>query len=111
MQIACVRYFDYKYSELSKLLHHSPNGGKRNAREAARFKAMGVRAGFPDLILLVENAQYNYLCIELKSAKGTQTDLQHEYQKIVEKSGGQYRICRSLDDFINIIDHYLGKRI
>jgi len=31
---------------------HVPNGGKRNKREAARLKGLGVRAGFPDLIVL-----------------------------------------------------------
>jgi uridine phosphorylase len=29
------------------LLHHSPYGGKRSESEAARFKAMGTRKGFP----------------------------------------------------------------
>jgi len=40
-----------KFPELS-LIFHIPNGGKRNAREAARFKRMGVKAGVPDLFLL-----------------------------------------------------------
>jgi hypothetical protein len=29
---------------------HTPNGGKRNAVEAARFKAMGVRSSVSDLV-------------------------------------------------------------
>lgn len=35
-----------KYPELV-LLFHIPNGGKRDAREAARFKKMGVKPVFP----------------------------------------------------------------
>jgi hypothetical protein len=31
---------------------HVPNGGKRGIREAAQFKRMGVRAGFPDVMIL-----------------------------------------------------------
>lgn len=107
LQIACVRYFDYAYPKLSHLLHHSPNGGKRNIREAARFKAMGVRAGFPDLILLLPNEKFNYLCIELKTKKGRQSEHQKNYQKLVENNGGKYCICREVQDFINITKDYL----
>ena len=42
-QITLFRWADLqsgKYPELS-LMFHIPNGGKRNAREAARFKQMG----------------------------------------------------------------------
>ena len=30
---------------------HTPNGGKRNAREATRMKRMGVKAGVSDVII------------------------------------------------------------
>lgn len=39
-----------RFPEL-KMLYHVPNGGKRNPAEAARFKAMGVKAGVPDLCM------------------------------------------------------------
>lgn len=107
LQISCIRYFDYAYPRISHLLHHSPNGGKRNLREASRFKAMGVRAGFPDLILLIANKEYNYLAIELKAPKGVQTEKQKEYQRLIESNGGKYSICRKVDDFINTIQEYL----
>ena len=87
IQMACVKWFDYTYPKLSKLLHHSPNGGKRNVREAARFKRMGVRAGFPDLILLYPVKMFNCLCIEMKSDKGTQTINQMEWAELVKRAG------------------------
>lgn len=31
---------------------HTPNGGNRDAREGARFKEIGVKAGIPDLFFL-----------------------------------------------------------
>ena len=43
-----------------------PNGGKRNPAEAARFKAMGVKAGVPDLCLPVPMNGYAGLYIEMK---------------------------------------------
>ena len=53
LQMACVRWFDLQFSVLSWALFHVPNGGFRNRHEAARFKAMGVRSGVPDLLLLI----------------------------------------------------------
>lgn len=64
------------YPEL-KWLHHSPNGGFRNKREAAKLKAMGVKRGFPDLTLLIKRGMWSGLLIELK----------HPREKI-KKNGG-----------------------
>lgn len=107
IQIACVRWFTLQYPEIAGLLHHSPNGGKRNAREAARFKQMGVRPGFPDLILLKPSGGFHFLCIELKTATGKQSEYQKEYQRLVESIGGKYVICRSFDDFRKEVISYL----
>ncbi|MDD4921758.1 MAG: VRR-NUC domain-containing protein [Bacteroidales bacterium] len=115
LQKACVKWFDYRWPKYSNLLICVPNGGKRNAREAARFKAEGVRPGVADLILLVP---YNfglpkcqvldyYLCLELKSDKGRQTEHQKAFQHDVEVAGGRYVVIRSLDEFIEIINDYL----
>jgi hypothetical protein len=43
----------YDGKPISYYLFAIPNGGKRNAREAARLKRMGVRAGIPDYFLHV----------------------------------------------------------
>lgn len=50
-------------------LMHVPNGGRRNAREGARLKQQGVRAGYPDLVLDVARAGYHGLRIELKATR------------------------------------------
>lgn len=106
--MSCIQYFDLKYRKLSRLLHHSPNGWKRNAKEAARFKAMGVRAGFPDLMLLYPNKSYPFLAMELKSEKGKQSPYQKEYQSLIESVGGKYIIIRTLDEFIKAVTDYLN---
>ena len=67
LQKSIIQYWDFKYPKWTKRLHHSPNGGKRNAIEASKFKQMGVRAGFPDLILLIPNRFYPFCGIELKA--------------------------------------------
>lgn len=70
MQVECVKWFGYQYPQYFVLLHHSPNGGYRNSREAGRFKAMGTRAGFPDLVLLFHVKATMRFFFELKAPKG-----------------------------------------
>lgn len=110
IQEACVSWFDLQFPKLSRLLHHSPNGGKRNAREGARFKALGTRAGFPDLILLFPAHGYHALLVEMKTKQSgsRQTENQKEYQLLVEKYGYKYIVCRSFVEFQKAIIDYLS---
>lgn len=109
LQIACKYWFDCQYPQYRLLLHHSPNEGllMMHDRDGAKRKAMGMRAGFPDFIFLLPNKEHPYLALELKSAKGRQSDHQKEYQLAVEKAGGLYVIIRSLEQFIETINNYL----
>ncbi|MDD3019488.1 MAG: VRR-NUC domain-containing protein [Alphaproteobacteria bacterium] len=85
-----------------------PNGGCRNSREAAIMKAEGVTAGVADVILLVSRDGYNSLCIEFKTEKGRQSELQRQWQDEAEKNGNKYVICRSFKEFYSIINEYLN---
>ena len=107
LQKSCVQWFSLQYRECAQLLHHSPNGGKRNAIEAAKFKAMGVRAGFPDLGLYIARHGYHGLFIELKTSKGRQTDNQKFFQAMLEEQGYRYEVVRSIEDFKQLIEEYL----
>ncbi len=49
------------------------NGGKRNAREAARMKAEGVKAGMPDLLFWYRCRAY---ALELKTETGRLSKIQ-----------------------------------
>lgn len=109
LQIACVNWFKWNYPQYEYLLHHSPNGGRRNKIEAGKFKRMGTRAGFPDLILCMASGdgQYHSLGIEMKYGKGSQSSGQVNYETIFEQAGNAYRVCRSLDEFARIIRSYI----
>jgi hypothetical protein len=48
-------------------LYHVPNGGKRGKAAAGRLKAMGARAGVPDLHLPVASRGYHGTWLELKA--------------------------------------------
>ena len=108
LQKSIVQWFDYQHPKLKLRLHHSPNGGKRNAIEAAKFKQMGVRAGFPDLVLLVPNKFYPFMGIELKTDKGKLSEKQKSYQREFESIGAKYVVCRSLDEFMKVVTNCLN---
>lgn len=61
--------FHGKFPELV-MLHHVPNGGERNVVIATKLKAMGAKAGVPDLFLDVPRHGLHGLRIEMKRADG-----------------------------------------
>lgn len=108
IQCACVQWFRLRYPHYRHNLFAVPNGGRRDEVTAGKLKAEGVLAGVADLILLKSNADYGALLIEMKTAKGRQSDTQIEWQKLIEKDGYKYVVCRSLDDFVLQVDSYLS---
>lgn len=107
LQIACVRWFRYQYQEVARLLIHVPNGGYRNATEAARLKTEGVVAGVADLVLFLPSKKYHALFIELKVGKGRQSEPQKQWEEAVKKHNYEYQVVRSLEEFIKTINQYL----
>lgn len=74
---------------------HVPNGGKRGKVEAAIMKAMGVRAGVPDLVILPRGGVP--LFIELKhipkeGRKPSASKSQTEFAEHMERLGYDCRI-------------------
>lgn len=95
-----------KFPELS-LIFHIPNGGKRNAREAARFKQMGVKAGVPDLFLPVPRGGCHGLFIELKAPRGRLSDYQRGWIESLKASGYAVSVCYGCDEARRDILRYL----
>lgn len=120
LHIGIVRAWSFYYGKYSHhfgittleewrlLLHHSPNGGKRSAIEAARFKAMGTRKGFPDLILALPCNGYHGAFFELKSEKGKTSKEQEVYLALLEKRGYKAFVTRSYEDFDNQLKEYFN---
>lgn len=77
------------------LLLHIPNGEKRDKATAARLKAMGVRAGIPDILLPIPNEHYHGLWIELKTTRGTVKPEQLEWHRQLREQGYMVCVCRS----------------
>ncbi len=106
LQKMCVKWFDKQFPKIHRLLHHSPNGGKRTPFEGRLFKQMGTRAGFPDLELCIPNAKYHALFIEMKSSNGVQSKPQKEYQRLLEEYNYRYEIVRDFNGFVDCIRRY-----
>lgn len=107
IQCSCVNWFRYQYPEYWSLLFAVPNGGARSKATAGRLKAEGVVAGVADLLLFVPSGGYHGLCIEMKTKTGRQSDSQKAWQAAVKRQGYKYEVCRSLDEFIKIVNEYL----
>jgi hypothetical protein len=90
-----------------KMLFHIPNGGKRSATEAARFKAMGVKAGVPDLCLPVPRGGFAGLYIEMKYGKNKTTDNQKEWIADLQKQGYKVAVCYGGEEATRTLEAYL----
>lgn len=107
LQRACVKWFRLQYPQFSNLLIAVPNGGYRNVREAARLKGEGVVPGVADMLLLIPRGPYGSLGIEMKAGKGKQSDNQKQWMDSFESIGNLYAVCRSLDEFMEVVKAYI----
>ena len=107
--IQWARICSGKWPEL-KLLHHVPNGGRRNAKEAAKLKRMGVLAGVADLHLPVARGGYNGLYIEMKYEEGRLLESQKKFLKAAAAEGNYCVVCYSAADAIEVLDLYMHRR-
>ena len=109
IQQMCVRWFRLQYPSIANLLFSVPNGGYRNALEAAALKREGLVAGVADLILLYRTKDYGALCIEMKTDQKTskQSPSQKEWQKLAEYGGARYVVCRNFQEFAQEVNLYL----
>lgn len=112
IQSESVKWFTNNYC----LKHHNPQCQifsvpneaiqKMAWKQISSFKAMGLKSGVSDVIVLMPG---KVLFIEFKAAKGTQTAKQRDFQQAVETLGFEYHICRSLEQFQKIIEKFTFK--
>ena len=106
IQSSAVQWFTNNYC----LKHHEPQFlcfsvpneaiQKMAWKQINMFKAMGLKSGVSDVIVLLEG---KVLFVEFKAEKGVQTPKQKDFQQAVETLGFEYHICRSLEQFQKVI--------
>jgi len=119
IQQACVKWFRLQYPR--EVIFAIPNGGARSKVEAGIMKIEGVLAGVSDLFIMKNKinsgilAMISYevkadthgLFIEMKTPEGKQTPSQKAFQIKCKEKDYQYSICRSLDEFMEVVKEYM----
>lgn len=107
LQMRCVSRFDEFFNRYRLMLNHCPSEGRRSMRDGVRFKKMGLRAGYPDLVLHLPRHGYGCLGIELKTPKGAQSETQRMMQEEWTRNGNLYMVIRSVEQFLALCHWYI----
>ena len=111
--IALFDYIELKYPDEWHTSFHIPNEGKRNPVEGQLLKRMGLKAGAPDMLMLVARKGYYGLAVEHKAKQkngifGKPTQKQLACLTNISAQGYFTKVTYGLDDAIATIDWYLG---
>lgn len=106
IQCSCVRWMRLQHRGL--LLFAIPNGGARTPLTGSRLRDEGVVRGVADLFLAEARCGLHGLFIEMKTRTGAQRDTQKRFERLAVERGYGYVICRSFDQFRDIIGRYMG---
>lgn len=104
LQIAVKEFLDVALP-VDAVFHHSPNGGWRKKREAARFKRMGVKPGWPDCTIIWQGRAY---FIELKIGSNTPSLTQIACHTALRIAKGKVEIAKSVEDVERLLRHVWG---
>lgn len=100
-QIAVIQFLKLQHPEMK--FHHSPNEGKRSKFEIFLINLLGVKAGFPDLIIFYEG--YN-MALELKVGKNEPTDLQMDWLYLLHDNDWFSCWANSLEMAMQLINDF-----
>jgi hypothetical protein len=73
------------------------------------MKKEGAVAGVADLILFDPLARQLPLFIEMKKPDGRQSESQVHFQRTYTQAGYTYKVCRSFEEFEQVVTDYLTK--
>jgi len=106
LQRAVVEYLAILERQGRLMFYAIPNGGKRSRVEAAIFKGQGVRAGMPDIGLVLPGGKAAF--IELKSPGRPVTKNQVHTIFRLQDHRALCAICDSLEAVQGTLDAWLG---
>ncbi len=99
IHIAVIQHLKYR-ARKGIVYFHAANGERREARDAAKLKAMGVTPGIPDLVLIANGKTYG---LELKTSKGRISPEQKSMLSQFEAAGAYTAVAFGLDSAISIL--------
>ena len=83
--------------------HHSPNEGRHHVNWRAKLAKMGVRGGFPDIIVLHRGMAF---LIELKSRTGRPSPKQSEVMAQLERAGCPVGMARTVSQVAELLEKW-----
>ena len=101
LQIAIVDFLLLNEDPAVWTFFHCPNGELRDKRTAAKLKAMGVRAGVPDIIIDKHGV---IIYVEIKMPKGRLSDTQKIWREAADQRGSRYYIVHSVNEMGWVLD-------
>lgn len=103
-QRAVAEYLDW----LGVLYNHSPNEGQRAVQYTVKLKALGMKAGFPDIFIYEPRGEFCGLAIELKRVSGGRvSDAQRDWIDKLNARGYKAVVCKGFDEAKRTIDDYM----
>lgn len=82
---------------------HPANGGARNKIEAARFVGLGVRAGVPDLVIVIGGRA---LFLELKREGGRVSPAQAQMHAAIRAAGAEVAVVYGFAEALNQLERW-----
>ena len=106
LQSEVVKYIQLQYPKARFCA--SLGGIYTGPRQAMKAKRNGYQRGFPDLQITEARKGFYGLFIEIKTHKGTATQVQKEWIKDLQERGYKAEIAKGLPAILDLIDDYLG---
>lgn len=88
---------------------HTPNGGLMSPATGAKLKAMGVKAGVPDLLLIAPDNKIHFL--EIKKLGGKLSPDQEEFRLECIRRGRPHAVVETLDQALAVLDDWGAIRV
>ena len=79
--------------------------GRDAAIRMARLKAMGLRSGVSDMVLIFPG---QVVFVEVKDENGKQSDNQRRFQDKVNELGFDYFLVKSVEDVQKVVDKFIN---
>jgi hypothetical protein len=97
-----VKYLELRGIAFFSVPNESAGAGRGAMIRMKQYKAMGLRPGAPDLVVLYPPGTVTF--VEVKTATGRQSQHQKNFQRLASEAGINYVVVRSVEDVVDIIE-------
>ncbi|WP_163832198.1 VRR-NUC domain-containing protein [Spartinivicinus ruber] len=109
-QADLFRWLHGNYPDVYRHAFHVPNGGHRHVAVANKLKQQGVKAGVPDIFIMMPRGGYHGLVIEFKASPPAKTQVSANQKEWLNRLASQDYLavlCRGIDAAKQQIQDYL----